>query len=287
MLRRPLMTGAGRGLAAARSRGCAFGRKMCTNASTPPPPPPPPPPPEPGFFARIQQQVLNEVSTANESPAKQFGFFGACCNWFLGLSAVYDASNKGAEVISLPMTCVMLSYSTLFGRWAGWAVTPRNYVLAGSHIFNVLAQTNQLRRCLEYKMVNGGEAAKEEVKELATKAAIAGAVVTTCVVFSKNIKAIVAPIGPAYLSSAGGPFTIHPWPPMTKLAISGTSMLELDRPTDKISLSQCAALTLTGAIFSRYALVVTPVNYPLTSVNVLLFLSSGWHLGRKIKADYL
>ena len=69
--------------------------------------------------------------------------------------------------------------------------------------------------------------------------------------------------------------------------VSGTSMLELDRPTDKISLSQYAALTLTGAIFSRYGLVVTPINYPPTSVNVLLFLSSAWHLGRKIKADYL
>ena len=62
---------------------------------------------------------------------------------------------------------------------------------------------------------------------------------------------------------------------------------QLDRPTDKISLTQYAALTLTGAIFSRYGLVVTPINYPLTSVNILLFASSAWHLGRKIKADYL
>ena len=56
-------------------------------------------------------------------------------------------------------------------------------------------------------------------------------------------------------------------------------------------LSPCrrrySALTLTGAIFSRYGLVVTPINYPLTSVNVLLFFSSLWHLSRKIKANYL
>jgi hypothetical protein len=273
-----------RGLAASRARGGVVVRKLCT---APPKPPTSPPEPEPGFLLAIQRQVYNEVTTANENPAKLFGFVGACCNWFLGLSAVYDASNKGAEVISLKMTCVMLAYSSLFGRWAGWAVMPRNYVLAGSHIFNVIAQTNQLRRCLEYKIANGGEEAKKEVQELATNAAIGGAVLVTCVAFSKNIQAIVAPIGPAYLSSPGGPFTIHPWPPMTKLAISGTSMLELDRPTDKISLSQYAALTLTGAIFSRYGLVVTPINYPLTSVNVLLFLSSAWHLGRKIKADFL
>jgi hypothetical protein len=72
---------------------------------------------EPNVFVRIQRQVANEVATCNESPAKMFGFFGACCNWFLGLSAVYDATCKGPEVISLKMTGVMLCYSTLFGRW--------------------------------------------------------------------------------------------------------------------------------------------------------------------------
>ena len=52
-------------------------------------------------------------------------------------------------------------------------------------------------------------------------------------------------------------------------------------------LSSSLQLTLTGAIFSRYGLVVTPINYPLTGVNVLLFATSAWHLGRKIKADYM
>mgnify|MGYP002885477305 CR=1 FL=1 len=46
-------------------------------------------------------------------------------------------------------------------------------------------------------------------------------------------------------------------------------------------------LTLTGFIFTFYGLYVTPINYPLTSVNVLLCGSSAWHLGRKIKADFL
>ena len=100
-------------------------------------------------------------------------------------------------------------------------------------------------------------------------------------------QALVAPYGPAYLSSPAGPFTIHPWPPASKLLISGTSLMELDRPTEKISFSQYSALTFTGAIFSLYGLAVTPINYPLTAVNVLLFASSAWHLGRKVKADYL
>merc|ERR1719201_745252 len=240
----------------------------------------------PRFITHIPKVVAEEIATCNTTPAKFCGFFGACCNWFLGLSAVYDATCKGPEVISLKMTGVMLCYSTLFGRWAGWAVMPRNYILAGSHMFNVACQTNQLRRGLEYKLETGGPEAMEEIQGLAVKAAAGAAIVTTAVLSADKIKSVVAPIGPAYLSSAGGPFTIHPWPPMTKLMISGTSLLELDRPTDKISLSQYSALTLTGLIFSRYGMVVTPINYPLTSVNILLFGSSAWHLGRKIKADY-
>merc|ERR1719223_1249538 len=84
-----------------------------------------------------------------------------------------------------------------------------------------------------------------------------------------------------------GPFTVHFWAPMSKWMISGASFLELDRPTDKISLAQYSALTLTGFFFSRYALLVAPINYVLCSVNIALFLSSFWHLGRKVKADYI
>ena len=87
--------------------------------------------------------------------------------------------------------------------------------------------------------------------------------------------------------SAGGPFTIHPWPPVTKVFLSAASLTDLWRPTDKISLPQYLALTITAAIFSKYALLVSPINYPLMAVNVLLFGSSAWHLGRKVKADFL
>jgi len=74
---------------------------------------------------------------------------------------------------------------------------------------------------------------------------------------------------------------------MSKWLISGASFLDLDRPTDKVSLPQYMALTMTGFFFTRYGLLVTPVNYTLTSVNIALFASSGWHLGRKIKADFI
>jgi hypothetical protein len=33
--------------------------------------------------------------------------------------------------------------------------------------------------------------------------------------------------------------------------------------------------------------LVTPINYTLCSVNVALFGSSAWHLGRKLNADFI
>ncbi len=47
------------------------------------------------------------------------------------------------------------------------------------------------------------------------------------------------------------------------------------------------AAAASTAAADRYGLLVTPINYMLASVNVALFGSSAWHLGRKIKADYL
>ena len=36
----------------------------------------------------------------------------------------------------------------------------------------------------------------------------------------------------------------------------------------------------------RPGMFVKPINYTLTFVNILLFLSSGWHLGRKLKVTF-
>lgn len=229
----------------------------------------------------IGTQVAYEVSHCTASPAKLFGFIGACCNWFLGLSAVYDAMRLGPEVVSLPQTIVMLGYSIIFARWAGWAVMPRNFVLAGSHMLNIAAQSNQLRRVLAYKLETEPNA-KAEISALTAKATAGLAAAAAYVAAAPAMKAMM-PVG-SWLASAGGPFTIHPWPPLTKFFLSLTSLTDLQKPVEKISLTQYAALTLTGFIFTFYGLFVTPINYALTSVNVLLFLSSGWHLARKLKA---
>ena len=219
--------------------------------------------------------------------AEWWGAAGALAGWGMTGAAIYDATNKGPEVISLTMTPVMMVYSSLFSWWA-FVVKPQNLLLCACHASNVVAQSNQLRRAVEHKLENGeGDA----VRDLGMKAAAGAVGVGALVAAAPTLQPALAGVGLGALSefaaSPAGPFTVHFWAPMSKWMISGTSFMELDRPTDKISIAQYTALTLTGFFFSRYSLLVSPVNYTLCSVNIALFGSSAWHLGRKVNADYL
>lgn len=235
------------------------------------------------------------AETATKTEAKKgwwsspefWGGLGALAGWGMSGAAIYDASQQGPEVISLTMTPVLIVYSSLFARWA-WVVQPRNLMLMYCHLANVAAQLNQLRRSLEFKMEHGEE---EQVHQFLNQVGAGGAVAAAAVAGGPTLRSALtsANLGPlsSVAAADAGPFTVHFWAPMSKWFISGASFLELDRPTDKISLPQYSALTATGFFFSRYALLVTPINYTLCSVNIALFVSSAWHLGRKVKADFL
>lgn len=240
------------------------------------------------------KEAVKEV--AKEAPKKKPGLWnspefwggvGALAGWGISGAAIYDATQQGPEVISLTMTPVLIVYSALFARWA-WVVKPQNLLLFGCHVTNVGAQLNQLRRALEHKSANGE---KEKVDDMLQKIAIGGACTAAAIAAGPKMRQVVSGAGLGIISTIAaadaGPFTVHFWAPMSKWFISGASFLELDRPTDKISLPQYTALTITGLFFTRYALLVTPINYTLCSVNIALFLSSGWHLGRKIQADFI
>jgi Mitochondrial pyruvate carriers len=243
----------------------------------------------------LSESTTKEVAT-EQIPKKKSGWWhsaelwgglGAMAGWGMSGSAIYDATQQGPEVISLTMTPVLIVYSTLFARWA-WIIQPRNVLLASCHVANVLAQGNQMRRALEYKIASGQE---QEVREMGQKAAMGGAAIALAVVAGPTLQAALTSANLGVVSTVAaadaGPFTVHFWAPMSKWLISGASFLDLHRPTDKISLAQYTALTLTGFFFSRYSLLVIPINYTLCSVNIALFGSSFWHLGRKINADYL
>jgi len=236
-------------------------------------------------------------NTKNEIPPKEkkslwnsaefWGGCGALAGWGMSGAAIYDASQSGAEIISLNMTGVLLVYSSLFARWA-CIVKPQNLLLCSCHIANIFAQANQMRRALEFKMECGEN---KQVQDIVMKAVGAVATGIGCFFFGPMVQNGLSQANLGIVSSIAaadaGPFTVHFWAPMSKWLISGASFVDLNRPTDKISIAQYTALTLTGFFFTRYSLLVTPINYTLCSVNVALFGSSAWHLGRKVNADYI
>ncbi|KAF9647273.1 UPF0041-domain-containing protein [Thelephora ganbajun] len=54
---------------------------------------------------------------------------------------------------------------------------------------------------------------------------------------------------------------------MMKWCLVLAGIKDLNRPADKLSVSQNLALAATGFIWVRYSLVITPVNYSLAAVN--------------------
>lgn len=213
-------------------------------------------------------------------------FWGPVANWGMSLSAMYDASALGPEVINERMVATQMAYSGLFMRFA-WAVQPRNYILFGCHSANVLAQGNQLRRWGEYSIAQGDEG-KAAVTNMGMT--IGGVVAGTAAAVAASGQIQKAVVGgmPGPISKmcahAAGPFTIFFWAPNFKYALSMNMILDYNKPVEKISTSLTSAMALTGCLFMRWSFVITPVNYSLFLVNAVLTTCATYHLGRKYQA---
>lgn len=219
-------------------------------------------------------------------------FWGPIANWGLSLSAIYDANTLGPEVINERMSATQVAYSGLFCRFA-WMVQPRNYILLGCHTANVSAQSNQLRRWGQHKLETEPTTAPAQLQSLGQLTAGAAAVIGATLIMRKPLQSGI--VNASFLPSAitklaehpAGPFYIHFWAPNFKWALSINNLVDYARPVEKVSYSMNSALTLTGLIFMRWSFVITPVNYSLFFVNCALAGSSGYHLARKVKADYM
>ncbi|KAL2830303.1 hypothetical protein BDW59DRAFT_141391 [Aspergillus cavernicola] len=64
--------------------------------------------------------------------------------------------------------------------------------------------------------------------------------------------------------------TVHFWAPVMKWALVIAGISDFQRPAEKLSLTQNGALTATGAIWTRWCLIITPKNYLLAAVNFFL-----------------
>ncbi|XP_036598424.1 mitochondrial pyruvate carrier 1-like protein [Trichosurus vulpecula] len=76
-------------------------------------------------------------------------FWGPVANWGLPLAAFKDMK-ASPEIISGRMTLALILYSLAFMRFA-YRVQPRNWLLMSCHGTNVVAQSLQARRYVQYQ----------------------------------------------------------------------------------------------------------------------------------------
>ncbi|CAO3647564.1 unnamed protein product [Mucor fragilis] len=86
-----------------------------------------------------------------------------------------------------------------------------------------------------------------------------------------------------FIDSPAGPKTIHFWAPAMKWALVIAGIGDMQRPAEKLSLTQNVSLMMTGLIWSRYSMVIIPKNYSLLAVNVFVFGTSSIQVGRILK----
>ncbi|XP_075213335.1 mitochondrial pyruvate carrier 2-like isoform X1 [Lycorma delicatula] len=65
------------------------------------------------------------------------------------------------------------------------------------------------------------------------------------------------------------------------LVIAGLG--DIQRPAEKLSVSQSSALAATGVVWSRYSLVIIPKNWSLFSVNVFVAITNFYQLTRAVR----
>ncbi|GMM45992.1 mitochondrial pyruvate carrier [Pichia kluyveri] len=73
-----------------------------------------------------------------------------------------------------------------------------------------------------------------------------------------------------FMVSPTGPKTVHFWAPVMKWALVLAGANEMMRPVEKVSATQQLSLFATGAIWTRWSMVIIPKNFLLASVNFFL-----------------
>ncbi|KAI8393794.1 mitochondrial pyruvate carrier [Radiomyces spectabilis] len=86
-----------------------------------------------------------------------------------------------------------------------------------------------------------------------------------------------------FINSPTGPKTIHFWAPAMKWGLVFAGIGDFTRPADKLSLPQNVSLMMTGAIWSRWSMVIIPKNWSLLAVNAFLAATGATQVVRILK----
>ena len=75
------------------------------------------------------------------------------------------------------------------------------------------------------------------------------------------------------------------WAPTMKWGITVANVSDFKKPPEVLSYPQQFAVSITGLIWMRYSLAITPVNYNLFAVNAAMAVTGSYQLSRKFAAD--
>jgi len=89
----------------------------------------------------------------------------------------------------------------------------------------------------------------------------------------------------AFWNHPAGPKTIFFWAPTMKWGITAANVKDFSRPPELLSVPQQSAVTITGLIWTKYALDITPVNYNLMAVNMVMAATGLYQLSRRMAWD--
>jgi hypothetical protein len=88
-----------------------------------------------------------------------------------------------------------------------------------------------------------------------------------------------------FINHPAGPKTIFFWAPTMKWGITAANVKDFSRPPELLSYGQQSAVALTGLIWCKYALDITPKNYNLMSVNIVMASTGLYQLYRKFEHE--
>ncbi|CZT12405.1 hypothetical protein WAI453_001773 [Rhynchosporium graminicola] len=80
--------------------------------------------------------------------------------------------------------------------------------------------------------------------------------------------------------------TVHFWAPVMKWSIVLAGISDMYKPVENLSLTQNAALTATGLIWTRWCLIIKPRNILLATVNFFLGMVGIIQVGRITMHNY-
>ncbi|KAI8881298.1 UPF0041-domain-containing protein [Backusella circina FSU 941] len=83
-----------------------------------------------------------------------------------------------------------------------------------------------------------------------------------------------------FMNSPTGPKTIHFWAPTMKWGLVLAGISDISRPAEELSTSQNLSLAVSGLIWTRWCLVITPRNVFLSAINFSVSMTAFYQLSR-------